>query len=224
MGDEDLDFEAYRAPENDVGDWSSERGRVSDAEAQSIRREHIKHETVIKLIGILCAAVGVLGAFQSALMLALVPMSREDLIAPAGFLIGSSMFSLAYSVFFVWLGLGLKQLSNAARIVFAVMTLISAVFVAFFLLFMIAAALLSGELTPILMALALVLVLGGLNCYCLYLSLSNKARTIFSPRYQEVIEKTPHIHNYLGCWIMLMVIALVAITIIVFGILIFQVD
>jgi hypothetical protein len=163
------------------------------AEAEAIRKAHLGFETNIKSLGGLYylgaffAAFGIVvglvmlagGGFGGPNAAAMDPGTRT--IAAAGI---TAVYAIAFALNFA-LGFGLRRLQTWARWT-------AVVLISLGLLYIIGVSVGLFLVSPVGGAIALV-VGGGISAAFLYLLLARKASVVFSPRYKEIIAKTPHI-------------------------------
>lgn len=217
---DDLDFGAYRAPESDADDWRSEGGQETDHEMEFIRREHIKHEASVKSLGSLClfgAVIGVLYTIGLFVVYFFAEVDNARMPVPKELFLFFAVAAAGFSILYFWLGIGLRQLNNAARIVFGVLMSISVAFTLFsFAIQIYLAAAMSnpnpaGGLVGVPISLAI-------SIYCLYLVFSQKGRMVFSPEYKEIIERTPHVKYRSACGVVLVVLLVLFVLLILIAV------
>jgi hypothetical protein len=170
MSDAVNPYAAPTAPVEDV---------PANAEAEAIRKAHIKHEASIKSVGTLYFLGAILATLGGLFGLAGAPQAQGDLVASA------VMLALGVAMFFVSWGVGrLRSWGRTAGCVLSGIGLIG---------------------FPI----------GTLiNGAILYVFLSKKGRTIFSPEYQQVIAATPHV-KYRTSWLTWAFLALIILVVLV---------
>ncbi|BCX49400.1 conserved hypothetical protein [Haloferula helveola] len=157
------------------------------SDAEAIRLEHIKHEASLKSLGSLMLLGGLLVVVFMVFPLFFVQGS------PGGFG-GSELIIMGIvgvlAVFQIVVGYSLGKLASWTRIP-----------------------------TIILCALALINIPIGtlIGGYGLYLILSAKGQTIFSPAYREIINSTPHVKYRTPVW--MWIVLLLVIVLIVVGLL-----
>ncbi|MCM2372693.1 hypothetical protein [Aporhodopirellula aestuarii] len=155
-----------------------------DSDAHQIRRQHIAHEASIKSIGVLYFLGAIVFIPMGAFAAAGTFMARGG---PAPIELGViGLVYLGLGVLWIWLGLGLRRLSPAARIVASIFS---------------ALGLLGFPVGTI------------INGYILYLLLSAKGRTIFAPEYQEVIRLTPDVKYHTSKVVIALLIIIVLLMI-----------
>jgi hypothetical protein len=149
-----------------------------NAQAEQVRREHLKHEASIRAVGMLyvllatilslSGLLGAIGLFFSSSAGAANPAGGQVRIAAA-----SASISLGLAAVLFVVGFGLRRLNPSARI---------------------AAAVLSG-----------IGLLGFpvgtlINGYILWLLLSRKGKRVFSDEYRRIRAETPHIRYRTPVW------------------------
>jgi len=170
-----------------VNPYAPPTARVSDvgdspSEAETIRREHIKHEASIRSIGILyylgggilvLIAVGLIVAFSS----------RTEATNSVAVLIGA-VFYLAVGVFMLFVAHAIRQLKGWARTASTVLAVIG---------------LLGFPVGTL------------INVYILYLLHSAKGKRIFAPDYPAIVAATPSVkyRTSIVVWIVLGLLVLV---------------
>ncbi len=137
---------------------------ISDSTPEAIRRAHISHETSIKTAGLLYALLG-------GLMLLPVLIGMLEALAgvPKAGRYDSLSLVLLLAVFVLFLGAGMRRLRPWARVPMAIVS------------GLVAAISIFTVLAPL------------LNLYVLWLLLSPKGKTVFSPSYQDIIALTPEV-------------------------------
>ena len=135
----------------------------SEADAERIRREHIKHEANVKSVGFLyyLAAVMTLLLAAGPFMVSFV---LEDGLVTFATILGAIYGALA--VAFLILGRGLHKLDRRVRLPVGILS---------------GLGLLSVPIGTL------------INGYILYLVFCPKGKMVFSPEYQEIIRMTPHV-------------------------------
>ena len=152
-----------------VNPYAPPTARVSDvgdspSEAESIRREHIKHEASIRSIGILYYLGGVVLILASAGLV--VSLRAPGEVPNAGLLLGVTVFYVVFGVFSFFLGHAVRQFKPWARIASTVMAVIG---------------LLGFPIGTL------------INAYILYLLHSAKGKRIFAPDYPAIVAATPSV-------------------------------
>jgi hypothetical protein len=175
----------YAAPAAQPLDYTP--GAPGDAE--SIRREHIKHEVSVKGIGTLYfigALFVVLGA--GGLLVGQIGSGRLGASE-----IGITTLFLALGILGFWVGYGIRKLSPAARVVAGVLTGINLVISLF------------GLPTSVVAIL--------INTYILNLLFSKKGGMVFSAPYKDIIAATPHVKykTSIVVWIVLGIFVLAVV-------------
>ena len=153
-------------------------------DGEAIRREHLKHETSIKGIGLLYLLGGV-GVTLAMLGGFLAASSSGQGIGGAEFLI-LGVILLPLGIFQFVVGLGLRKLRPWTRIPTIILSALSMINIPI------------GTL------------IGG---YFLYLVVSKKGKTILSPEYTAIIAATPHIKYKTPKWLYVVLGLLVALLI-----------
>lgn len=178
--------------------WSPPHAEVKDIilsgnpDAPKIRREHLNHEANIKAVGVLYLLSATIGFLAGALFL-FVSFSAAQSEFPVAFGVGMAVFMIALSVFYVWIGRGLRSLNPVVRIPAAVLS---------------ALGLLGFPIGTL------------INGYILYLLLSRKGTMVFSDEYKQIIADTPYIKYHISIivWIALaLLLAAIALVIAIFA-------
>jgi hypothetical protein len=182
----DEDFNPYAPPVAAIGEEPADLITGDDAEAEAIRRAHISHEASIKSLG----SLHYLGAIVTLIAsggLVFNALSNQTGNGPEQtvFTFGMVFIYFLQSGLHLALGIGLHRLRNWARWIDVVLTSLSLLGIAV----LVAVAAVMGIL-PLLLTMG---VAALISAYVLYLLVSPKAKTIFSPDYQEIIARTPHI-------------------------------
>jgi hypothetical protein len=203
----------YAAPEAPIGE-APPAGPADLAAAEAVRRAHLNHEANIKSVG----SLHILGAVLSLLGLAFAALSFFDPVGRARAV--ATPFFAVYLAFFLInlaLGIGLTRLRPWAR--WAETTLVGLylalnALTTFGALFMVGPA-----ASPVLFGAAVTwAILGAI----LWLMLSRKGAMVFSPEYQEIIARTPHIKyktSFLAKFLLVLILGGLAIAVImaIFG-------
>ncbi len=168
----------YAAPSAEL----TEKGSLAEAEA--LRREHIRHEASVRGLGLLYYLTAVLMLFG---MVGVLAASTETGVDNAAGLFVGGLLMAGFGVAWGLIGYGLRRLRSWARVPTAVLSI--------FGLF----AFPLGTL---------------LNAYFLYLVLSTKGRTVFSAEYAEARKLTPHVkYRSIFAWIALLLIILLVLAV-----------
>jgi hypothetical protein len=144
-------------------------GVATEGLADTIRREHIKHEASIKSIGVLYFMGAVFVILMAGVMIAGSLGSMASQSGQGGAALMSAALGIVFLVIAglqIWAGIGVRRLQPWSRIVAGVLSGIG---------------LLGFPLGT------------AINAYILYLLFSKKGTTIFSDGYKEVIRQTPDI-------------------------------
>lgn len=164
------------------------------AEAEAIRREHLSREASIKSVGVLYylgAAISTIGVIGLLVSVITGPPGGEAM----GFFLGAFVVYALIAALLWWIAPGLRRLNPKVRPwVIGLNALLLALSVI--------------GLNPI----------GALiNGYIIWLMSGEKARTVFSPDYQDVIRATPHIKykTSIVVWILLGLVLLLLLLAIV---------
>jgi hypothetical protein len=186
------DINPYAPPASTFDDEPVDLIPVGDlAAAEATRRAHIGHEASVKSIGslhYLGAFFGFLGVVFLVIgaMVQMKTMTAEQ----AGVLVGGGLVYVALSGLHLALGIGLRRLQTWARWTDVALISLSLLMIAF----IIVASLVAGTFNPAMYPAAIVYLVSALiPGYMLYLLVSPKAATIFSPEYRAIIAQTPHI-------------------------------
>lgn len=176
----------YAAPADDVESPSPVEPQFADAEA--IRREHIKHEASVRSIGLLLylgAVVLILSGVIGIASLVGAGRIRTEFDGMLSFL----LFGLGILYFF--LGRGIRTLRSWARwttvAVIAIPLLLNLV-----LIVIAGASLRSGE-AHVGGMIGRFIIAALIPVYLLNLLLSAESATIFAPAYKEIVARTPQI-------------------------------
>jgi hypothetical protein len=173
----------YAAPEAPIGEAPA-AGPAELAEAEAVRRAHLNHEANIRSVGSLHILGAVLSFFGLVVMaVAWDPAGRATAFAMPVFAVYLGFFLINLA-----LGIGLTRLRPWARwletALIGLYLALNAV-TTFGALFMVGPA--AG---PVLFGATVTwTILGAI----LWLLLSRKGAVVFSPEYQDVIARTPHI-------------------------------
>lgn len=149
------------------------------ADAESVRKAHAKHELGVRQLGALCYLAG-LGTVLAAAAIPFVEISSRNQsiasdptavgrgVGPAESLVFIFMvvFCFGLGVIYFATGWGLRRLLPWSRWMLVGLSLVSMISPPF------------GT---------------AIGAYGLYLALSQKAKVVFSPAYQEVMRETPHL-------------------------------
>jgi uncharacterized membrane protein (DUF2068 family) len=177
----------YAPPTAAIGDEPVELYPVGDlAAAEAVRRAHIGHEAAVKSIG----SLHYLGAFFG--FLAVVPIVIEGLSQAGaanperiGYVVGAALVYVVVSSLQLALGIGLRKLQTWAR-----WTDVALISLSLILLVIATAGMAVMGIYPVVIGYLIGSLIPG---YMLYLLVSSKAATIFSPEYKAIIAQTPHI-------------------------------
>jgi hypothetical protein len=205
----------YAPPEAELGGVPVGVGAEEQAAAEATRRKYLGHEASVRSVGslhYLFALFSLLGAAGLAVFL-LAARGRPRDGNLSGLFGTLFLFYLALGALNVTLGVGLTRLRPWARWT-------EASFVGLYLivnLFGTLVGLAMGPMGPVIGPQFVgtgfvVLILG----YILYLVLSEKGRVVFSPEYQDVIARTPHIRYRTSCLVkglLAMLVAFIALAI-----------
>ena len=182
------DHNPYAPPTAAIDQGPIDRIPAGDlAAAEAFRRAHIEHETSIKAIGTFHYPVAILGTigFGSLVYVdryvkpAFGPKTPDWMIGVGGVL------SLIWCVLHMALGRGLTRLKTWAR--WTDVVLISDLML--LIVIQVGATAVRGEKRPLFVT----CVVAVIPVYLLYLLLSSRSSTIFSPEYRAIIALTPHI-------------------------------
>ena len=160
---EDMDYNPYAMPSDEFGYASAGDG----SEAERIRKELISHEASIHSIGVLYLIGAVFGTIVGIFLAVAGVAAINQNGAPdatVGLLMGVFVTGLSIGQGFV--GFGLRRLQSWTRIPVGILSGIG---------------LIGFPLGTL------------INGYILYLIFGKKGSRVFTPEYQEIIRKTPHI-------------------------------
>ncbi len=180
-----------------VNPYAPPKARVEDviqgsSEAESIRREHIKHEASIRSIGILNYLGGGALCFAAIGLILMGLTGKANTTVPFATALGFAYLILG--VLGILLGRGVRHLRPWARITSIVLAVIG---------------LLGFPVGTL------------INGYILYLLLSQKGQRIFAADYPEIVAATPHIkyRTSMLVWVLLTVVALLIVSLLMVAIL-----
>jgi hypothetical protein len=155
-----------------------------------IRTAHINHEASVKSVGTLYFLGGIILGFWTLFNAYALITGHEYAKESAWSLVACLALVTALQL---WLGVGLRKLKKSARGIAAILSAIG---------------LIGVPLGTV------------ISAYILYLLMSRKGKTVFSPEYRQVIEATPDIKYKTSkvMWAVLMIFGLVILAIIILGI------
>ncbi|MEM9554843.1 MAG: hypothetical protein AAGC60_11330 [Acidobacteriota bacterium] len=152
----------------------------SQAEAEAIRREHVRHEASVRSIGLLYYLNGLATGLYSVIFLfaALGALVDGGEVAMAAVMGGMALFAGAFSAFVFWLGSSLRKLEERSRVPATVLAAIGLIGIPI------------GTL---------------ISAYILYLLHSEKGKRIFTAEYRAIRDRTPEIRyrTSLAVWLVL---------------------
>ncbi len=200
------DLNPFEAPVAGIGQRADDLDLIDEG-AEAIRREHIRHETSIKALGVLNYLGAIITALAAFFLLAVasgaLPANPPPNMTPEegrtfnGYMGG---ILLAFSLLNGGIGYGMRHLLGWAR--WALIILIS-----IGLLNTAVQIIRVASINPDALALAVgnAIIPFLIQTYILSLVASAKGRVIFSPEYKAVIAKTPHIRTRTSpiVWILL---------------------
>jgi hypothetical protein len=198
------DFNPYAPPEEAIEVEPIDLISTSDlAAAESVRKAYIGHEASVKSIGTL----HYLGAFMvllGAVILFANALSGQVPGGPLtrGFMIGLSVVYFAMSGMHLALGIGLTRLRSWAR--WTEVVLISLV-LSLYGVVAITNVVMEGKRSVLVGIFLGSAILG----YILYLLVSARATTVFSPEYKTIITQTPHIKYRTSLFLKLLLVLMV---------------
>jgi hypothetical protein len=175
------------------------------AAAEAVRQAHIGHESSVKSIGML----HYLGAFFVLLGSGVLLFNALSDQVPGppmtrGLMIGLGVVYLAMSGLHLALGIGLTRLQSWARWTDVVLIALALSFYGIMAITLIVMRGGPSQLIGILLGSAILL-------YILYLLLSARSTTIFSPEYKTIIAQTPHIKYRTSVILKIFVVLLVVV-------------
>jgi hypothetical protein len=174
----------YAAPEAALG--GPDVGALSTAdlaEAEAVRRKHIAHETSIKAIG----SLHMLGAFGLLIALGFLAFAS---LSRSGAGVAVLVYVLVMTALNFALGFGLRALRSWARWVDVALLGLSFLINVASYLYGVAQA--NGG-PPAGRVVGMLIGSSIIPGYILYLLTSRKASVVFSPEYQDIIARTPHV-------------------------------
>lgn len=155
-------------------------------DAERIRREHLSHESSIRSIGTLYRIGAILSALGTLVVLIVGVVSLfqpgEGGVVLAMLLVGALYGLLTWLQFY--LGNGLRELDPKVRTLVTILAVLG---------------LLGFPLGTL------------ISVYILYLLHSEKGKRIMTPEYRAIVASTPHIQYKTPLWMILVVVALVAV-------------
>lgn len=162
---------------------------AADGALEQIRRDNLSREASIQSIGslyVLGALVMTLATGSALVTLVFATVSADVVSGGGGFVGITSIFYVAMTAAFWWIGLGLRRLNPAVRIWAIILSAIG---------------LLGFPIGTL------------INGYVLWLVSGRKAKYIFSSEYQDIIAATPHIKykTSIVVWILLAVLVAVLV-------------
>jgi hypothetical protein len=181
------DINPYAPPASMIDDEPIDLIPVGDlAAAEAIRRAHIGHEAAVKSIG----SLHYLGAFFGFLGVAFLTIGGLSKVGEAnaeqiGFVVGGALVYVVMSSVHLALGIGLRKLQTWARWTDVALISLS--------LMMLVIGIVGMAMMRIYPAVIGYLIGGLIPGYMLYLLVSSKAATMFSPEYKTIIARTPHL-------------------------------
>jgi hypothetical protein len=192
------DENPYAPPQAPIGGAGPAEVPSDMAEAEAIRRTYLSHEASVKSIGslhYLGVIFGVLGLAMAVFRALSQNGELGEGVGSAEF-VGVAAYLLVMVSINVVMGIGLTGLKPWARWIEVV--LVSILLLLYSLGTAGTAALTKGPAVG--PAIGAAVVMSLILSYILYLLLSKKSSMVFSPEYQLIIERTPHI-KYRTSWI-----------------------
>ncbi len=176
-------------------------GVSTDSAAEEIRREHLKHEAAVRSVGSLYIFGGGM-LFLSAIVGMSATTQSANAVSPgAGVAIVTSIILVAFAAGYLWIGISLRKLKRRARIPAGLVTgmvLLVGLFGCFSSIVVLIAT--GRGFLPVMLS----FLPPSVCSYIFYLLFSRKGTMVFSDRYGQVIEQTPHIKYRM--WIVLKVL------------------
>lgn len=155
-------------------------------DAESIRRQYLKHEASLKSFGCLYYWSGVVMMFLGgiALLMGFVTLLTEPGFGENGWMVVAAVIYGLIGWLYIWLGQGLRELQEKVRLLLTVFAVIG---------------LLGFPIGTV------------ISLYFLYLLHSEKGKRVMSPEYRQVVAATPHIKYQTPVWVWIFLIVLVGI-------------